>query len=146
MFQTSKSAEVHVPKPLAAGGERLWSWITLPIHIPIFLVSLRMRTEAGMVDRMLIVGTLEQLTKLTDLFVLSQLLSVKLISPKWLNGEGDWQMDGLREVLQGKCPDGGATMVYVLENGKRYVDTEFGISENELVNIETIFSLVSTSH
>ena len=146
MFQTTSSAEVHVPKSLAPSSERLWSWASLPIHIPFYFVSMSVQTESGIFDRMIFVSMLEQLDEIARACGAAQLTSVMLVSPKWLNGGGDWQMEPLREILRGRDTGGGLRMVYVPENGKRYVDTELGVSAEKLSEVETVFSVRTRSH
>lgn len=144
MFETHDVAEVHVPPLLASNGERLWQYVALRLHMPWFYVIYK--TTAASQIRSSSILFLQHPEQLIDLQQQAgiKIEQVELVSPGYMNGEGHWKMEPLREIWKGLEP--GAPyeheiLIYVLDNGDRYANSSVHFNECDLIDHQLVFKI-----
>lgn len=126
MFETHKTAEVHVPHSIADEDKRLWGYVALKIQIPWFYVVYKVLNPAAFESTgVLFLNNLEQLISLQQDQDIN-ILQIDLVSPGYMNGTGQWKMEPLSEILEGLRTDTDIEQwerVFVLRNGVQYFET-----------------------
>lgn len=149
MFCTHPDGEMTIPEIFDEGEEYWWSYIKLPLFVPYFQVvcgsSLEPSTGCA---QTFFFPTIDQVMMiLADVTV--DVNSVQLVSPGYMNGSGDWQIDKLQSVLRGvEVQSGEETQyayIYVVASGSRYLQSGIAANESELANLEVVCDLSFTS-
>ena len=83
------------------------------------------------------------LTTLNQLLDIRTIFQVDLVIPGHMNKQDRWQMHPLKEIIQAVEPgtEGQTAYVYVLENGERYVHSNMGTLETDLIDAKIRFKL-----
>jgi hypothetical protein len=127
MFYTYPSAELPLPQELATDGERAWQWMELGLHVPRYLVTMRVGGEEGPLDRTLFLTDVKQvLLYAAGSDPGDQLVQVSLLSPYWMNDSEGYQLDIVHQVWTNQEQ---TVMVFVLAEGKRYRHDVYGQSD-----------------
>lgn len=118
MFITNRQAEVKASRAMLEPGHQGWHFVQQQLMSPWFHTTI-VRCEDGLeVHDVVFVDSLQALMSLLELTEAGvQVKSVRLVSPGWLNGAGDWRMEQLWEVA--KNPD-GTSLRYTLTDGRHY--------------------------
>ena len=72
-----------------------------------------------------------------------EVIEVSLVSPGHVNKTNQWKMEALEKVRIGQEPDldhEQEAIIFVLKNGRKYVDSGLGTPINKLVDITTVYS------
>lgn len=139
MFITDKEAEHPVMSALIGKGQQVWGYVSLNIAIPWFNLVFELTDEDGHQFHQTV--HLTTLNQLLDIKEIGQIIQLDLVSPGHMNKQGRWQMDPLKEIIEGVEPDteGQKAYVYVLENGERYVRSNMSMLETDLIDVKVIF-------
>ncbi|MBI3440969.1 MAG: hypothetical protein HY052_04075 [Proteobacteria bacterium] len=142
MFETHQEAERPIPPGLGDPGVRAWSYAVCRLFVPWLHVLRSVTYQAGEDDDE--TYTLHETLFLTEVEQLLQLqqnpqakiVAVDLMSPGPLNGTNRWKLEPLAEIWEGLVPQthGQRAFIYVLADGKRYVDAALDTPESELLN------------
>lgn len=139
MFETHDIAEVPIHSLIADDGARLWQYVALRIHIPWFHVVYT-ETEAE-TSGMIFLSNTEQLLDLQQQIGI-KIKQVDLVSPGYINGSTNWKMEPLKEIWEGLelgLSNEQKLLLYVLNNGNRYVNSAVGSTESDLTNRQLVF-------
>ena len=118
MFITSRQAEVNDSKALIEPGYQGWHFVQPHLISPWFHVSITRYKDGMEFHDVLFVDSMQTLSSILELSEIGvQVKSVQLVSPGWLNGDGDWRMDMLREVARSRD---GTSLRYTLQDGRHY--------------------------
>ncbi|CAI8759902.1 hypothetical protein [Pseudomonas zeae] len=118
MFITNKQTEVRGFQPMLEPGHQGWHVVQQHMMSPWFHTTIARRLDDLEIDDVVFVDSLPALTSLLELTELGvKVKSVRLVSPKWLNGTDDWHMDGLTEIAL--SPD-GTSLRYRLHDGRHF--------------------------
>lgn len=140
MFETADKAEIPIPEGLRADGERGWAYVEFPLHVPWFHVVYRLPLqEGGHLIRSLFLAQVSALVRFCSQLV--RVHEVQVVLPGRITGACRWTMEPLAEIWEGVEPRelGHPVCVYVLENGKRYIDSAFVKNEANLLDRQLIF-------
>lgn len=118
MFITNRQAEVIGSQTMLEPGHQGWHFVQKDLMSPWFHTTI-VRHEDGLeIHDVVFVDGLPTLTAILELKEKGvQVKSVLLVSPGWLNGTGDWQMDLLLEVDQSQD---GTSLRYTLQDGRHF--------------------------
>lgn len=147
MFETNDQAEIPLPPEICEPGERAWSYVRSRLHVPwLHVVYSRTCEEDGetvTLREMLFLTRVEQLQPLQKIG--TKIVAIDLMSPGHLNGTGRWQLEPLVEIWEGTVPqtEDQRAYVYVLVDGRRYVDAALDTPEGELMNRHCVLRLQS---
>lgn len=140
MFETNKSAKVDNALNVYGDDNHLWSQVLLSIHTPWFYIVINNRVDEDLVKRnILLLSKLDELSKI-NAGAQGQVEQVYLVSPGHINKCDRWMMEPLERVLSGLEPhyDQSAN-VYVVGDGRQYVDSGLGSSAEELREMKTVY-------
>ncbi|MHA6232990.1 hypothetical protein [Pseudomonas fluorescens group sp. PF-69] len=118
MFITNRQAEAKCSEVMLEPGHQGWHFVQQQLMSPWFHTTIA-RCEDGLeIHDVVFVDSLQALTSLLELTEVGvKVKSVKLVSPGWLNGSGDWRMERLLEVARSQD---GASLRYTLIDGRHY--------------------------
>lgn len=149
MFETHIEGEIPLPTGIDHPDVRAWSYVHCRLFAP-WLHVVREVTyrdepdgERGVLQDMLFLAEVAHLMQL-QIMPRVRILSVDLMSPGPLNGTGHWKLEPLAEIWEGLVPmryEPLRAFVYVLEDGRRYVDAPLDIPESELIEKQRVFKL-----
>lgn len=153
MFETHDEAEVPIPPVFGDPGLRMWSYVKCRLHVPWFHVVCRFTyedkadEEAHALREMMFLTQVEQLLQLQEGGPRIQIEEIDLMTPGHMNGTDRWKLEPLAEVWEGIEPetDGQRTLVYVLDNGTRYVDSALDTPESELIDKHRVVQMNKTA-
>jgi hypothetical protein len=146
MFETHDQAEIPFHPEFRDTGERLWAYVRTRLHVPwlhvVYGITHEEDGEPVTLREMVFLSEVSQLEQLRQTPRLS-LLAVDLMSPGHLNDTGCWQLEPLCEIWEGAVPetDNQLGYVYVLKDGRRYVDAAFDTPEDRLLNRRCVLKL-----
>ena len=133
MFETHVEGEIPLPAEFGYPNVRAWSYVHCHLFAP-WLHVVRQVTyqdkgggEPYVLQDMLFLAEVGQLVELQAIPQV-KIVSVDLMSPGPLNGTGHWKLEPLAEIWEGLVPMGFGprrAFVYVLEDGRRYLDDAF---------------------
>lgn len=111
-----------------------WAAVEHTINLPWFYLSLLRVTPAG---------TRKSMIQIMDPTLLCRLIqtrpqhtvieTIKLVSPDYLNGSGDWKMETLVELTIYHSSPYGSIEAYSVEGDKIYYQPDNHISANDLI-------------
>lgn len=145
MFCTHPDGEMPIPAVFNDRSENWWSYVKLPLFVPYFqLVCGTLAAESDGSAQTFFFPTIDQV-----LMVLSDpgtnVSSVQIVSPGYMNGTGIWQIDVLKAVYRGvesRSEDlKQYAHVYVVADGLRYLQSSIAVAECDLTNVELICDL-----
>lgn len=140
MFETVDHAEISLPDPFRIQGERAWSYVVFPLHVPWFHLVYRYPIEGGgSLRRPVFLSRAEQLLEFNNDRV--ALDEAQIVLPGRFTGSDRWTMEPLAEVWEGAEPTapGQRAYIYVLANGTRYLDSGLSRCETELRDRRLLF-------
>lgn len=146
MFETHDHAEIPIRPEFRDAGERLWAYVRTRLHVPwLHVVYALTHVEDGesyTLREMAFLSEPEQL-ELLRLTPRLSIIAVDLMTPGHMNGAGRWQLEPLAEIWQGTVPkmEGNVAHVYVLKDGRRYVEQAFDATEEELLDKRCVLEL-----
>jgi hypothetical protein len=137
MFITNPNDESIDPEDDDSSGRKLWQRFRQVLEWPSFHVSIACGGKVEFI----------QTSEISDWIKLPRfrcndpwLVEPRLISPGWLNGSGGWKMEVLREVWEGNEPARPVSvLVFVTEDGGRYVDSELRTAAAMLTDLRKIY-------
>jgi len=141
MFGAHKSDEIKMPKALRAGAFKYWANIEVCLFLPWFLVVYKVSDDDYIYTRTELVSKIETLINFTEEFG-CDLIEVSLASPGRLNHTNRWKLEPLKEIKVGFEPEltnGQDAKIYILKNGKQYIDSSLDTPLKKLKNVESIF-------
>lgn len=146
MFETHDQAEIPIRPEFRDSGERLWSYVRTRLHVPwlhvVYGVTHEEDGETYTLRETVFLSEPELLEPLRQTPRL-RIVSADLMTPGHVNGTGRWQLEPLCEVWQGTVPkmEGEVAHVYVLKDGRRYVEQAFDATEEELLDKRCVLEL-----
>jgi len=146
MFETLEAARVKVPFELAEPDEYVWEFVYTRLHMHWFHVTAKRKRE---IDGYQEVRNFF-FVHIEDLLVISEssnwtIVEVCFVSPAHMNGTDHWTMKPLTQILKGreaKLENIQYGYVFVMQNGKRYVDS-FKNCEEDLIDIVCIYDSIN---
>lgn len=140
MFETNDSAKVDNVFNAYGDDSHLWSNVLLTIHIPWFYIVINKRVDDDLVKRdMVLLSSLDELNEI-NAGDQGQVEQVYLVSPGNINKRDRWMMEPLKKVLSGLEPNINQPVnVYVVGDGRQYVDSGLGSKVEELREIKTVY-------
>jgi hypothetical protein len=138
MFLTHSDDEDCFISAICGDGQHAWPYVTLRLPHSWFVVVYQDQEDGIKYRQTVLLDTFIQLLKINEIKTITE---VHLVSPKYMNGQGRWMMSPLIEILEGIEPktDGQKAHVYVVKNGKRYVESFMETLEENMLHIKTIF-------
>lgn len=141
MFETADHAEIPVPDPFRAQGERVWAYVEIALHVPWFCLVYRVPDDegGGHLRRSIFLSEVRQLVEFQARG--PKIYEVQVVLPSHLTGARRWTMQPLAEVWEGVEPKakGQKSYVYVLANGKRYLNSGLTENETDLIDRKRIY-------
>jgi len=143
MFHTFAPAEAPYPAALTQDGQKHWYFVEYSAFSPWFHVAYETGPKDGYnCMKVRCFMQLEHFIEFAqrDAVIIKEL---KIVTPKYVNGTDEWQMDPLREIWQVNCPINpeDKVHVYVLKGGKRYQEFTAKIPEENFRDKKIIFKL-----
>ncbi|WP_324727305.1 hypothetical protein [Pseudomonas chlororaphis] len=118
MFITNKKAEVKGSHAMLEPGHQGWHFVQQHLISPWFHTTIVRCEDGEEFHEVVFIDNLQALTSFLDVADMGvQVRSVRLVSPGWLNGAGDWRMEILQEVARNQE---GTSWRYTLQNGRQY--------------------------
>lgn len=145
MFRTSDHARHPVLSALAGQGGHVWSYVNLTQDKVWFYASYQVRkSEMGTWPETILLSAVDQVRELCRGFDgVIENIELMLVSPGYVNQTDAWKMDPLHEIWCGQDPKHRNNIfVYVLSDGRRYIDSQQVVDCSELVGLERIVSTV----
>jgi hypothetical protein len=140
LFETLDRAEIDIPDALKDPGNRAWAYVFRRIHMPWFHVVFGVPSDmGGLQAQILFLTGVDQLVQLTEQRH-GRILEVQMVLPRHASRAGRWTMVPLIEAWMATEPEvPQSAYVYVLANGRRYVESGLDTDESELVDRRRIF-------
>lgn len=143
MFETIDEAEVKIPDPLKAPGERAWWFVKNSLHMRWFhLVCESTYKDDYRSSNMFFLTQIDHLLDVVEDKTV-KILQVDLVTPKHMNEGERWKMEPLSEIWVGyepECEHQQEAHIYVTSDGTRYLDSALSEREEELLNKKLIFT------
>lgn len=143
MFETYSNAKVVIPDGLRDPDEQAWWYVKLSLHIPWFYVTCDIDYGNNEVlTQMLLITQVKHLVGANKSKTF-KIKHVDLVIPQQMNQEGNWKMSPLSEIWVGREPGiehYQEAFIFVLENGKEYIDSGLHTERKDLLDITKIFS------
>lgn len=118
MFITDKQAEMKGSHAMLEPGHQGWHFVQQHLISPWFHTTIARWEDGQEFHDVVFVASLQALTSILELTEMGvQVRSVRLVSPGWLNGAGDWRMETLLEVARN---EDGTSLRYTLQDGRHY--------------------------
>jgi len=145
MFSTTKAAEVPGYSLLTAGLEFGWDYVECKLFQPWFHIECRFHDNEKdeYYSKVLLVRYVDQVLSL-DAAPLITITDISFVTPPSLNNQGCWIMEKLKEIWIGNEPgiehiqEGN---IFIMQNNNRYVQSALSTPENQLLEIEKVFSI-----
>jgi len=146
MFGTHDFAEIPIQPEFRQSGERLWSYVVTRLHQPwIHVVYSQTYVNDGDIYTLREMAFLSEPEQLDLLRFTPRLkiIAVDLMTPGYMNGSGRWQLETISEVWRGEVPKikGEVAYIYVLKDGRRYVEQAFNVTEDELLDKQRVLKI-----
>lgn len=142
MFHTDESSEVKMIDDIACNGEKTWWYVTKKLHFSWFHVICEITYEIN--EKFQEIYLIDQVEHLLDIEKnpVMKIVEVDLVSPSYMNGTKRWEMAPLVKIIEGKEQEYQQTVnVFVLANGKHYLESGEQYKEQELIDPRTIFKV-----
>lgn len=118
MFITNRQAEVIGSQATLEPGHQGWHFVQQQLISPWFHITIAKCVDGAEFHELVFVDSLQALASILDLSEIGvQVKSLRLVSPGWLNGTGDWRMDTLQRVARSRD---GTSLRYTLKSGRHY--------------------------
>jgi len=118
VFITNRQAEVKGSQVMLEPGHQGWHFVQQDLISPWFHTTVVRCENSLEFHDVVFVDSLQALTPLLELTEAGvQVKSVRLVSPGWLNGTGDWHMDTLLEIARNQD---GTSLRYTLHDGRHF--------------------------
>lgn len=118
MFITHRKAEVKGSLALLEPDHQGWHLVQQHLMSPWFHTTIARCEEGLEIHDVVFVDNLQALMSILELRETEVLVkSIRLVSPGWLNGAGDWRMEMLVEVAQSQD---GTSLQLTLQDGRHY--------------------------
>lgn len=144
MFRTSDHSRHPVLSALAGRGGHVWSYVNLTHEKVWFYASYWIRkSETSAWPETILLSTADQVGELFHGFR-EQITDTRLmlVSPGRVNQTDDWLMEPLKEIWCGREPvHQDKVFVFVLIDGRRYIDAKRAVGYAELLDLECIVSI-----
>jgi len=141
MFETLDGAEIEIPAIFGGGGRRLWSAVTLRLHMPWIYVTYSFKDGEGMEF-----SQMACLTQIDDLLQMAaadflKIREVNIVLPGHITGKDTWTMEPLAEIWEGIEPDteNQKAHVFITAEGGRYLRSFLRDDESQLRKKKRIF-------
>lgn len=140
MFVTEKSTELFLSSTYKDDEMQWWPYLSLFASIPFYMVVIEKVDEKGPYRETLMMASVTELLVTQQLTKIHQ---VSLVSPDLVNKKGEWQANLITEIIEGVKPDTDVdtSLVFVLKNGQRYIDSIRGLKESDLLKRRVVFKL-----
>jgi len=125
MFCTVSQAKNKFLTAAAPPGEEVWNFATLSVNRPWFFVSYSLRLPEQSLDESALLSLLKDLISLLkDDDRNIAVRAVLVVTPGEVNGSGNWKMEPLKAVWQGRDLNTDSPVVmYQLVDGRKYYFT-----------------------
>lgn len=143
MFETYSNAKVVIPEELKDPGEQAWWYVKLSLHIPWFYVSCDFDYgNDEVLTQMLLMTQVKHLVeaKKSKAFKIKH---VDIVIPMKMSQKSNWKMYPLSEIWVGSEPGiehYQEAFIFILENGKEYIDSGLNTGRKDLLDLTKIFS------
>lgn len=145
MFETYTETEIPFGKKYEEVGIKVWGFVERRIHSHWFHVTCEaIDSERKEYTPNLFYSDVKQLLALNEHNKTSvNILTVEIVTPCHMNGSDHWKMEPLKELwlAWSPKPKNSYTHIFILENGKRYVEPDIGTSENKLTDRQLLLKL-----
>ena len=99
MFETHEQARVQNPFFVLEEGARRWAYISQTNNDEWFFVTYETTGEEGFSQQQFMISKVQFLLDLASRDTPAQFINeVQLVSPPWLNRQGKWLMEPIREI------------------------------------------------
>lgn len=142
-FEVQKNWEVTNPVYTALIGPetRLFPVVELAFDCKIYLVNISVEDQEGeTLTRQFIFGSVSEALALMGRPEIKN-STISLLSRRRDN-DGHYNISDILEIIEGKETNGKTSYSLICENGKKYIDSPFAKSENELTECKTIYSKI----
>lgn len=146
VFRTSEHSRHPILSALSGRNEHVWSYVNLTHEKPWFYASyIVKKSETIIWPETILLSAVEQVKELFCGFrELLENRSLLLVSPDRVNQTGNWQMEPLKEIWSAFDPvHQDKVFVYVLANGRRYIDSNAPVDFPALQDCQCIVSTTS---
>jgi len=141
MFETFDGTEIEIPAIFGDEGRRLWSAVTLRLHLPWIYVTYSITDGEGMEFRQMAC-----LTQIDDLLQMAEvdyleIREVNIVLPGHMTGKDTWTMELLAEIWDGIEPEteNQKAHVFVTAGSSRYLRSGLCDEESQLREKNLIF-------
>jgi len=135
MFLTTPSDRHRVKSTIAGHGCDVWTQITLTLDFPWYCLSFSYINcaDEGLQKTLFLSDPAQVREFLQGASNTIQVDQVLLVSPPRLNRTRTWLMEPLSEIRRGRLSQNGFYIyVYVLQDGRRYINSSASIDEQAL--------------
>ncbi len=147
MFHTHENSEVKIIDAIAYNGEKTWWYVTKKLHVSWFHIICELTYEAN--EKFQEIYLIDQVEHLLDIEKnpAMNIIEVDLVSPSYMNGTKRWEMMPLAKIIEGKEPEYQQPVnIFVLANGKHYLESGAQYVEQEIIEPRTIFKVKNSSN
>ena len=143
MFETVDSAEAKMPSIFLPNGKRIWSNVSLSMHIQWFYVIYKTEYEDNTeLQNVIFLTRDEQIVEMLSLEK-CEILEVYLVSPNYINGSDCWKMEKIKEIWEAKLKNDVDTRgrIYVLEDGREYMHSYLTMNSEDFTKKELLIEI-----
>lgn len=143
MFETIDSAKVEMPSIFLPNGKRIWSNVSLSMHIQWFYVMYKTEYEDDPeLKNIIFLTTAEQVAEMSSLEK-CQIVEIYLVSPGHINGSDSWKMEKVKEIWKATLKDESDTRarIYILEDEREYTHSYLTMDKTQFTKSELIFQM-----
>ncbi len=145
MFSTFESGQITIPPIFDYQDEKWWSYVHVPLFTPYFhmVIEYDGEEEGDRVTKTLLYHDASQVVGTADEDGVD-IVEVQVVLPDHKNNKGHWTMEQLAEIWVGLEPGiehQQTARVYVLEDGKRIVDSALSTPESDLAQLQLWFQI-----
>jgi len=141
MFETFDGTEIEIHPFFEETGRRLWSAITLRLHLPWIYATYGIEDQEGNEFRQM--ACLSQIDDLLHLAAADYLKirEVNIVLPGHMTGKDAWTMEPLAEIWEGIEPEteNQKAHVFITGGGGRYLRSGLCDDESQLREKKRIF-------
>lgn len=140
MFHVSRHDQMEYPPQLQEMGVSAFTGVELRLKIPLFMGEYYFLDEHGdpYGTRYLTVNA-EKLAEPNIEYPNAKLLSVKLLTPPYINGTTEWKLDALAWFDEAEEPGGCHVELFGLKDGRVLWHNSDGIGLDALQNRQRVF-------
>jgi len=143
MFETIDTAELKFPPGLLDKGQRVWQYINIRLHVPLFFMHYQTEYSDG--TKLINIMLLAKEEHIVDIQSIDncKIIETYLVSPSHLNGSDCTKMEKLKEIWTASIKNNTDEMgmIYVLQDNSEYTYSQYTDNNEELIKNKLLIKI-----